>query len=301
MARREKYGIPSTPSTSQPLFTGIEVINKTTVHISSNLKTPIIHIRSTIPFACAGGNNGCLLDIDLDITSIYECRLPTVGVHGISGCSIAIPKTKWDQPQPFTVALKQSDSAITTDPVTIEILLKTIPRFLSHKIFQNHTISDRVQVNISSINMAPLNGKICHAVCDSHMKTFDQFEFMILNGFEHFIIVDCTKISEKVQIETKSCYRNNNPPYCPCGVAVRAGRDVFVVNKCERPFVVRMVRCLDGILRGKITTDGTSFMANLPTGTVVHIDNQGSFEKVGVSYNVIIEPSLTDYGQTNGA
>ncbi|KAK3592575.1 hypothetical protein CHS0354_018842 [Potamilus streckersoni] len=297
MARREKYGIPSTPSTSESFFAGIEVVNKTAVHISTNLDNPIIYIRSTIPFACAGEE--CLLDINLFVPSVDDCRLPKAGVQASSGCGVAIPKTKWDQPQPLTIALKEADSSITTDPVIMEVYLKTIPRFLSHKIFQNHVLPDRVQVHLSRLNMAILNGKVCHAICDPHMQTFDQLLYE--NQREGtFVLYSNTDYPAEVQIETKSCYRNNNPPYCPCGVAVRAGRDVFVVNKCEPPFEVRMVQCLDGVLKGKVTTDKKSFTVNLPTGTVVHIDNQGYFETYGISYNVIIEPALTDYGHKNG-
>lgn len=44
---------------------------------------------------------------------------------------------------------------------------------------------------------------------------------------------------------------------CNCGVAVRAGRDVFVVSTCEYKLQIGYTQCEDGVLVVKQETDLT--------------------------------------------
>lgn len=45
----------------------------------------------------------------------------------------------------------------------------------------------------------------------------------------------------QVQIQLTSCY--NNIVYCPCGIAIRAGADVFVMNFCDGWSTIQFVAC----------------------------------------------------------
>lgn len=45
----------------------------------------------------------------------------------------------------------------------------------------------------------------------------------------------------QVQIQLTSCY--NDKVYCPCGIAVRAGADIFVINFCDGWSTIQYVAC----------------------------------------------------------
>ncbi|KAK3609847.1 hypothetical protein CHS0354_015033 [Potamilus streckersoni] len=60
-------------------------------------------------------------------------------------------------------------------------------------------------------------------------------------------------------MRTNPCYGfREGPPFCPCGVAIAAGRDVFVVDRCSIPITIYMPQCDDGTLKGKIKSDDRS-------------------------------------------
>lgn len=60
-------------------------------------------------------------------------------------------------------------------------------------------------------------------------------------------------------MQTTECARNI---WCNCGVAVSAGRDVFIVNNCgnggRKKWDVRFRECKDRVLRRKVTRVTTS-------------------------------------------
>lgn len=61
-------------------------------------------------------------------------------------------------------------------------------------------------------------------------------------------------------MKTRSCYNNNRTPFCNCGAAVRAGRDIFVIDNCGgvvRP--PRIVYCKDGVFHRQIKRKGATF------------------------------------------
>ena len=62
----------------------------------------------------------------------------------------------------------------------------------------------------------------------------------------------------QVQIKTRVC---SGTVRCNCGVAVAAGRDVFVVNKCNPngPWDIGFKRCDDKILTDNILIRGSVY------------------------------------------
>lgn len=48
----------------------------------------------------------------------------------------------------------------------------------------------------------------------------------------------------KVQIRQESCYNNDKRPYCTCGVAVRVGGDVFVIDRCSKDYAKKVKHTL---------------------------------------------------------
>ena len=47
-----------------------------------------------------------------------------------------------------------------------------------------------------------------------------------------------------MQQKTKSC--NRGYATCACGVAIRAGQDVFMLNRCGRIYFIDFISCKEG-------------------------------------------------------
>ncbi|KAJ8302823.1 hypothetical protein KUTeg_019219 [Tegillarca granosa] len=74
-------------------------------------------------------------------------------------------------------------------------------------------------------------GKKCQAHNDPHMKTFDGLH---------------KSYPMEVQIQVTPC--NGGNVRCTCGLAVRAGGDVFVINRCSERTMFDFRSCSDGML-----------------------------------------------------
>ena len=55
-----------------------------------------------------------------------------------------------------------------------------------------------------------------------------------------------------------------NSPSCNCGVAVAAGRDIFIMSKCEQsgPWDIGFKNCEDGVLRDKVLERDSSYIVS---------------------------------------
>ena len=62
----------------------------------------------------------------------------------------------------------------------------------------------------------------------------------------------------KVQIKTVSC---GTTPFCNCGAAVAVGKDVFMVNNCDKStgWDIRFKNCEDGVLKEKVLEKGRNY------------------------------------------
>ncbi|KAK6180911.1 hypothetical protein SNE40_008876 [Patella caerulea] len=96
----------------------------------------------------------------------------------------------------------------------------------------------------------------------------------------------------EVQVKSFKCSTN---AYCLCGVVVRVGQTVFMINQCAIDYwFIDYILCNDGgdILDVK-KSDGV-YKIMLPTGAFLNIDLRGSF------LNVYMYPSVVDVGVSRG-
>jgi hypothetical protein len=63
----------------------------------------------------------------------------------------------------------------------------------------------------------------------------------------------------KIQIQHKiaPCTGDDQSAQCNCGLAVRAGRDVYVINVCDNSLVIGLTHCGDEALTIKKENDFT--------------------------------------------
>ncbi|KAL3881775.1 hypothetical protein ACJMK2_028169, partial [Sinanodonta woodiana] len=274
---------------SEPYFVGFEMISNNSLKLQYS-EEALVSIRLTVPFGCQRQNEECFLGVNMFYleTGADNCLLPVAAA--LSSCGVRISSWRWNQSYAVRLANKHGQNLHSISR-TYNIRFRTDERF-DHEFFRNYTLPRDIQVEATS-NSSSLNGKECHAICDPHMQTFDGRYYE--NQKEGtYILYTNLKIPVQVQMRTNPCYGfREGPPFCPCGVAIAAGRDVFVVDRCSIPIKIYMPQCDEGILQGKIKSDGNIYQVHLPSGSWVTITS-------GISFNIYIYPSLSDHMSTSG-
>ncbi|XP_060074447.1 uncharacterized protein LOC132554163 [Ylistrum balloti] len=149
--------------------------------------------------------------------------------------------------------------------------------------------------------------KSCHAFCDPHMRSFDGRSYELQTDGEYVLYKYCPKlyprwysnpsVSLKVHVKISSCRGDGHVPFCPCGIAVMAGHDIYVVDTCEDSRYQGFTRCEDNILRVEETD--TVVKVWLPHGTRVEARKGQVKESVSL-WNVWVYPSIYDVDSSCG-
>ncbi|XP_021348021.1 uncharacterized protein LOC110446984 [Mizuhopecten yessoensis] len=149
--------------------------------------------------------------------------------------------------------------------------------------------------------------KECHAVCDPHMLSFDGRKYESQDEGEFLMYKYCpeyfphwypnSNVNLKVHLKTVSCRGDGNIPFCPCGVAVMAGHDIYVVDTCGDTRYQGFTRCEDHILHVEATD--TLVKIWLPHGTRVEARKTGGKSSFQL-WNVWIYPSIHDIHSSCG-
>ncbi|KAK3609853.1 hypothetical protein CHS0354_015039 [Potamilus streckersoni] len=273
---------------SEPYFVGFEVISNNSLKLK-DLEETVVYIRLTVPFGCQRQSEECFLGVNIFIeTGEDECLLPAAAA--LSSCGVKISSWRWNQSYPLRIAVKHGQNLHSISR-TNNIRFRTDENFY-HDFFCNYTLPKNIQVEVTT-DASNLNGKECHAICDPHMQTFDGSKYENQNEGT-YILYKHLKSPLQVQMRTNPCYGvPPDGPFCPCGVAIASGRDVFVVDRCSKPIKIYMPQCDDGTLKVKIKGAGNFYQIYLSTGTWVKITS-------GISFNIYIYPYISDRKSTSG-
>ncbi|KAL3836566.1 hypothetical protein ACJMK2_021990 [Sinanodonta woodiana] len=275
---------------SEPYFVGIEITPGDAVSIQDSEETQL-NIRSTIPFGCRDLNDDCLLNVNMYYSEngVDNCLLPAAAAF--SYCGVHISSRRWNELYTLKIGVRHGQN-LQSISRTYTIKFKTDEDFDHHEMFRNYTLPKVIKVKVST-DTSNLNGKECHAISDPHMLTFDGRYYENQNNGT-YILYKHSRKPIQVQMKTSLCYGiPQGPPFCPCGVAISAGRDVFVIDRCSTPIKIYMPRCDDETLKGKVKTDGNSYQIYLPTGSLLKING-------GISFNIYLYPSVSDREATSG-
>ncbi|KAK3607800.1 hypothetical protein CHS0354_031301 [Potamilus streckersoni] len=250
-----------------------------------------IYIQSTIPFSCLDINEECVLNVNMFYreTEAEKCFVPAAAAFLY--CGVRISSRRWNETYNLRIGIKHGQDLLSISR-PYKIKFRTHENFGHHEMFRNYTIPVEIQVTVST-DASNLNGKECHAISDPHMLTFDGRYYENQNNGTYILYKHATK-PVQVQMKTNLCYDiPQGPPFCPCGVVIAAGRDVFVIDRCSIPIKIYMPRCDDGTLKGKVKSHGKLYQIYLPTGSLVKIN-------AGVSFNIYLYPSVSDRRATSG-
>ncbi|KAL3871227.1 hypothetical protein ACJMK2_039235 [Sinanodonta woodiana] len=278
-----KKGVPGSFSQrSEPFFAGIHIhVTKSSI---TRGDTGSVSVTSTIPVGCDG--KICPLPVLAYVPD--ECEGLAFGTY----CGTEIANDQWNIT--FYISITTSNGAAYKVNGKFDIYLK-IENFIMPRIWNNYPLQTfSVEIVESKNNI--WKGKTCHSHNDPHMKTFtDRYFENHVDG--EFILYRHLRYKAEVQIKTRPCEAHwAHFVRCNCGVAVKAGKDVFVFDVCGPiPFIgYKDGRCKDSTL--VVLKTGNTYKISFPYGTYVSVSIWSHDTRF---VNVDVTPSISDDNMTS--
>ncbi|XP_013385755.1 von Willebrand factor D and EGF domain-containing protein [Lingula anatina] len=324
-ARFGQNGAVGTKLRSQTFYAGIEVVTDTPLHVSEgDLDATLLEIRPTLPVLCTP-----FPDFDLNCNEKYlivEVKIPNVPdrtgqckgvpvsttrelVKELEGmpCGVQIPVTTsmddWNQATTYPLHVKAVlDGKYDGDHIAA-VKLGTANDFFWHPIWTNYLHPD-ILVHVIDED-AELAGVHCYSHNDPHMLSFSGIHYECQLPGEFILYRHKT-----LPIQVNTFFTKCGGATCNCGVAVKSGGDVFVVDSCDQTgrdvyfkgnhrsrLRMGMIGCDEETMRVERLV-GIGYKVYLPTGGYVLI----SLHDYGEIYlaNVDIYAGTLDYANTEG-
>ncbi|KAL3847549.1 hypothetical protein ACJMK2_018454 [Sinanodonta woodiana] len=269
-------GSPDNSTTSPHYWLGIRVLNPSVNIIQGSSTT--IQLQPTFPFGCSSRvddqnpQTKCLLSVHMfDPNDSNDCKGSSISVTGSQKCGVQIPGFYYHEWRDGVRYDNVTEMTITTrDPkdyqegrTRFELKLLTEGTGLND-IIQGSYISNII---VTTSSVTSWQGKTCYSYVDPHMRSYDG-------------------------------RRCNNVATCACAVAVRAGGDIFLIDLCGTPGVIKHVSCKENILDVRqISPYMYQIYMPLRTMVSVTINTWWGYES---TLNVNIYPSVKDVHQTQG-
>ncbi|XP_060565970.1 uncharacterized protein LOC132724993 [Ruditapes philippinarum] len=288
-AKVDLGGMYSESKVSNKKFCGVEVSNNSWVSIDKN-SAEKVQMRLTVPFTFT--KDGFIRFV-LFIPSVNECKLSQVvlrqNVRNSCGVVFTNDDVKNGIWKPLTIS-----GEIGAQPGEFNrifaLQLYSVP--FGHAIFDNY-LPDPIHIQLTSDTLS-VDGKKCYAHSDPHMFTFDGRKYENQNPGT-FILHRNEVQNVETQIKTDKCpnhFTHHIRPWCVCGVAVRAGRDIFKIDNCGTGGKVdpRFERCDDRVLQRKVKRKkgGKEYRVYLPSGTEVLIQmNWQTFLEIDIFPSIL--------------
>uniref|UniRef100_A0A8W8J2H6 von Willebrand factor D and EGF domain-containing protein n=1 Tax=Magallana gigas TaxID=29159 RepID=A0A8W8J2H6_MAGGI len=246
---------------SKNFFAGIEVVS-TRVTIKRDEPHGYIEVKLTVPFGCPIMSDGKVENCGLDI----EMNVP----RDPEKCSsdIKVAKTLLSQGKNCGFRIFQND---WQRKVTLPIAFIDTPEY-------NLILPDSPD---GAFRIGMITGQ--------------------KEGSPEWSGIELQDVYVHVQIETTACNSNNGyrrQPYCVCAVAVRAGADVFVIDRCPyKPVRIKYLSCKENLLDARKLYEKV-YRIYFPSGTYVDASLE---DYTGVqTINVYVYPSKSDHDRTGG-
>ncbi|XP_046351564.2 uncharacterized protein LOC124132030 [Haliotis rufescens] len=288
IVRRGVNTLASVPVFSEPKFIGIK-LSSTTLFLKEG-ESADISLQFTAPFGCQTSViDQCEIFINAYTLGKENPNSCDNTVLTRSICGVAIHSSRWNET--YTIKVFGSISVrygLSTQNLTLALGTGDV---IQHQLWSNYNpgpITVQVLKNTSQIQ-----NKDCFATNDPHMKTFDG------RRYEHqyegtFSMYKHSELPIEVQLKTTQC---GSRASCNCGLAVRAGRTVFELNRCAdltNIWKIQYTLCEDGGDVLQVKRRGSSYEVYLPTGGKISIYLYSTF------LNVYIYPSVQDIGNSRG-
>ncbi|XP_045184975.2 von Willebrand factor D and EGF domain-containing protein-like [Mercenaria mercenaria] len=284
---------------STSFYAGFEVINKN-IEVTKGLST-IVEVKQTVPIGCTYNEN----DTDICVTTLVlfnpnerldpcEVGVNVVNADNISRCFHEIQTQKvndtWDQEKTYSFRVSTVDHYYD-DENKFSLRLQ-LGDNVNHPIWKGF-IQDEIPVRITGFYT--YRNRLCYSHIDPHMKTADGIYYE-QQRVGDFMLYHNTYYDIEVHEANQLC--NHNYAVCTCGIAVRAGADVFIINRCGRANILEFVRSNDGGIIDVIEVNSYRYKVITPIGTIIDIAlHGGSYQN---TMNVDIIMSAKDLGNVQG-
>ncbi|VDI34522.1 Hypothetical predicted protein, partial [Mytilus galloprovincialis] len=225
-------------------------------------------------------NNGC----DGDIVTI------SLGDQ-MDGCDFETESTNWNMSK--TISIKHRPNR--QYGVQSDTFLVNLQATVSNT---NMTIVGVPDIKVQVVQHdTEWNSKVCSAYTDPHMTTFDGLHYEHQHGGTYTMYRNKQQNME-VQIQLSTCY--SDKAFCACGIAVRAGADVFIITFCDGWSVIQYAACeYAPVLRvSKMTSDNQHYRIVFPTGTSISV--RIALVNTVNLLDIEIRPSSDDVSNTEG-
>lgn len=279
-ARATQKGPPGLSVKSDEVFIGIKVLN-TPITIKRG-DTGVLRIQPTVPIGCYPETDNCRLPIQLIQTDYDGCRGVTTLDKDNSDCGSTIFTKQSTAVLEIAFAIEEDDGYASMK-TSFNVVLRT-DEFSWHTLWSYYSLP-LIKVTVQDV-APPVHA--CSALNDPHMLTFDQRPYDIQYEGD-FIMYRHTSYPIQVQARFRSCHHGF--PFCVWGVAVQAGRDVFVIDKKSGYADFRV--CEDAAT--EVWSKGTTlYRIYTPIGTRIEVSTTGEH------LTVKIYPSVRDQTKTEG-
>ncbi|CAC5422194.1 unnamed protein product [Mytilus coruscus] len=279
--------------TSQPFFAGIHITELMTVQKGGSAE---LSYNLTVPFGCLSFNNRtlpCFIELNMlspDYTKSDQCYGDIVNLEH---CRVKIWRDSWSTPR--TLAIKHRGRQMYgVFPEQISMKLKTSSA--DHPLWDTTKIPE-IKVHVYD-NKVELQERVCSAY-NVHFTTFDGLHYE--QPFQGTFTMYYSRRKEQnmmVQVKLTQCDETRGV-HCICGVAVRAGGDVYVFDFCGGNSIIQYMACQQQLL--DVTTrskDNKKYKITFPTGTEVAVNIQ--YIGTNTFMDVEIRASDSDFNMTEG-
>ncbi|XP_060573106.1 neurogenic locus Notch protein-like [Ruditapes philippinarum] len=258
---------------SESYYAGIKVIN-TTIYIDKG-DTAVIQLQSTMPIGCRYNDppgDDCIENFQIFSRENegFQCKagVANLALQPNQRCSNGLQTQKkgstWDPDTVFNFSIVTTD--MNYNDKRLFYLLLQFPDIMGHEIWRNYNFP------VIKVHLLYTFTRDCY------------YEQQRKNGQLYtgtFLMYRNTKYGIEVQEQTKSC--NRGRATCACGVAIRAGKDVFMINRCGSINYLGFTKCEDGGILQVVRINHYKYDVFTPIGTKITIrlfqnEREGRYE-----------------------
>ncbi|XP_035672714.1 von Willebrand factor D and EGF domain-containing protein-like isoform X2 [Branchiostoma floridae] len=303
-------GAPGEIEVSNEFFAGIKVLTEI-VEVEENGDEKYIQLQPTLPLLCRFSFIPCEISVqiefkDVDYAADRQCQGNSVpDLLSSQNCVRVFTPAEWNGILEFPVkATRDLQIDGTTNGLRyMKIGFRPMSSPIS-PLWDGYQVED---VDVLT-NDKDIEGTVCSSTGDPHYRSFDGKIFHVYQPGT-FVLYRHQTLPIEVQTRMKMCNRGNVA--CNCGVSVRSGDEVFILNRCsgsrntfqwhtggvirhELPLAMRVDHHgpVGDDTRFFIQDGGDKYLVYFPTGSWMKLTVSGHQKQY---MNIYIYPSTDDF------
>ncbi|XP_060556762.1 von Willebrand factor D and EGF domain-containing protein-like, partial [Ruditapes philippinarum] len=270
---------------SEKFYAGIK-ISQTNVYLDKG-SSAVVQMLSTVPIGCKyfKGTNTSLvckaeMKLFVDDGDPLQCEKGSilnkvdedddngnevVNQHCAQYIKTLAKEDTWDPSYKFNFTIVTSD--INYDDKRKFILKLQFGKTMSQTIWKDYFFPE---VEVFVQNTDTYQQKVCKSRNDPHMTTGDGYRYENHVTGTYMLYFN-KEYNIEVQQTIKQCDYGWEIAKCTCAVGIKAGQDVFMINRCGSPTLFAFTQCGDGGILDVQRVNDLLYRVFTPIGTRVSI------------------------------